>query len=168
MKPSNRHHDLYAATCVAVLDRLDEREVPLNKLVKLVFLVDFFAMNSAVNRPAITGLQYVAAEFGPVPSEGKRRIDVLSVLREYCERAGREMSSQGDLILWSPKPKSRSVDAEADQPIRTVLKIFGSQSSEELTASTHELPAYIMTPIGGIIEDRYMRIPVRIGAPIAD
>lgn len=134
---------------LAALAYLASRDVPaldVYKLHKLLFLADKYHL-VRYGRP-ITGDQYVAMEYGPVPSR------TYDLLKAYVEGDRDEAVTRlaGFLELEQqykyPRFKAKAAyDAalfsQSDvSALERTVELFGDKTFEELKAITHEMPAF--------------------------
>jgi len=115
------------------------------KLAKLLFLADKFHL-VRYGRP-ITGDEYFALPYGPVPSA----ILNFLVKEERREQTGLSGSLEVDRAFQNPRYSRRiesplELDALSKSDLKAldlIVKRHGTKTFDELKAMTHEMPAYV-------------------------
>ncbi|MCA0359880.1 MAG: SocA family protein [Armatimonadetes bacterium] len=145
-----------------VLSKSEDKRLHWQKLVKLLFLIDVAACSHDLvgEGETLTGLSYLAEENGPVPS------GIEELLQGFAS-AG-DFSRDGEYIVFTPsddRSPNLDLNESREMVVKQTIHRFGIASWRELSEITHELPAWLLTERGNLIQPELLRYPYRFGRP---
>ena len=122
-------------TLSAVVGRFLSEIEPLDhmKLFKLLFYSDSLSFER--RGVSITGLRYIANQYGPTPVKYE---DVVSYLKE----AGVVEEGKKAFVMVKGKATTDHLLAEEEEIIETILKRYGHLTSKQLSSLSHEEPRW--------------------------
>jgi len=161
----NLVEEKFASSCVKAMHFVGDEKIELRKLVKIVFIADLLARNEAGRHKSLTGMVYIADKLGPVPSRDSQPLPQREMLEAYCAKHSIGLEIVGDLVVRSRANTEVITDSDDFKFIGTAARQFHKYTADELSAITHQFPAWFKTPLGDVISDELMTRLFRIGDP---
>ncbi|MBQ0077229.1 MAG: DUF4065 domain-containing protein [Bacteroidales bacterium] len=112
-------------------------EVFCTKMNKLLFYIDFLSYRQ--RGMAMTGLAYHAYEFGPVPDRWDKVYSEFEEIRQKSVPIG---EYEGTVLVSDSKPDDSVLSRSEKEIINTVCSLFKYTTSRDITAISHEEPAW--------------------------
>jgi len=113
--------------------------VLITKLNKLLFYADFLHFKE--NQVSITGSQYAALPYGPVPNNYKKLLAVmeedLSIV-ETLEVSYENSEYTGQMYIAGKQPHTESITEYELLTLERVAEYFDGMNSSEITKTSHE------------------------------
>lgn len=144
----------YSATLLTRLKAIllmvlqESGEVFCTKMNKLLFYIDFLSYRQ--RGMAMTGLGYRAIDFGPAPDRWDRVFSEFDEIQQVPRPMG---EYEGTALVAGTMPEENILSNAEKDIIRAVCSRFKDYSSREISAISHEEPAWIL------YHENHSRIP---------
>ena len=112
-------------------------EVFCTKMNKLLFYIDFLSYRQ--RGMAMTGLAYRAIDFGPVPERWDRVYSEFDEIQQESRPIG---EYEGNVLVAHAAPDADLLSDDEKTIIRTVCDRFKNSTSREISAISHDEPAW--------------------------